>query len=65
MAIELYDMLAGNVSPMTRDNVKAAYRGEEEAFLRKVVTPIYKVIAKLLKLKEAKREIKALAMEEL
>ncbi|KAK7358027.1 hypothetical protein VNO80_17326 [Phaseolus coccineus] len=46
MAFELYGMLAGNVSPMTGENVKPAYGGEEEAFLRKVVTPIYDVIAK-------------------
>ncbi|KAK4380700.1 hypothetical protein RND71_002562 [Anisodus tanguticus] len=45
MAFELYGMLAGNVSPMTGENVKPAYGGEEEAFLRKVVTPIYDVIA--------------------
>uniref|UniRef100_A0A2P2MMM1 1,3-beta-glucan synthase n=1 Tax=Rhizophora mucronata TaxID=61149 RepID=A0A2P2MMM1_RHIMU len=46
MAFELYGVLAGNVSPMTGENVKPAYGGEEEAFLRKVVTPIYNVIAK-------------------
>nr|POE82802.1 callose synthase 3 [Quercus suber] len=46
MAFELYGMLAGNVSPMTGENVKPAYGGEKEAFLTKVVTPIYKVIAK-------------------
>ncbi|CAM8892739.1 unnamed protein product [Rhodiola kirilowii] len=46
MAFELYGMLAGNVSPMTGENVQPAYGGEEEAFLRKVVTPIYNVIAK-------------------
>ncbi|GFQ08770.1 callose synthase 3, partial [Phtheirospermum japonicum] len=46
MAFELYGMLAGNVSPMTGENVKPAYGGEEEAFLRKVVTPIYEVIAR-------------------
>ncbi|KAL5719463.1 Callose synthase 3 [Ranunculus cassubicifolius] len=46
MAFELYGMLAGNVSPMTGENVKPAYGGEEEAFLRKVVTPIYETIAK-------------------
>ncbi|KAG5078661.1 hypothetical protein JHK82_057356 [Glycine max] len=46
-AFELYGMLAGNVSPMTGENVKPAYGGEDEAFLRKVVTPIYDVIAKL------------------
>lgn len=48
MAFELYGMLAGNVSPMTGENVKPAYGGEEEAFLRKVVSPIYEVIAKVL-----------------
>ncbi|OAY54872.2 callose synthase 3 isoform X1 [Manihot esculenta] len=53
MAFELYGMLAGNVSPMTGENVKPAYGGEEEAFLKKVVTPIYDVIAK-----EAKRSQK-------
>ncbi|KAL7204078.1 hypothetical protein ACSBR2_017195 [Camellia fascicularis] len=46
MAFELYGMLAGNVSPVTGENVKPAYGGEEEAFLRKVVTPIYEVLAK-------------------
>uniref|UniRef100_A0A7N0T997 1,3-beta-glucan synthase n=1 Tax=Kalanchoe fedtschenkoi TaxID=63787 RepID=A0A7N0T997_KALFE len=46
MAFELYGMLAGNVSPLTGENVKPAYGGQEEAFLRKVVTPIYNVIAK-------------------
>ncbi|XP_042004045.1 callose synthase 3-like [Salvia splendens] len=46
MAFELYGMLAGNVSPMTGENVKPAYGGEEEAFLQKVVTPIYQVIAR-------------------
>ncbi|XP_039159176.1 callose synthase 3 [Eucalyptus grandis] len=46
MAFELYGMLAGNVSPMTGENVKPAYGGEDEAFLTKVVTPIYQVIAK-------------------
>lgn len=48
MAFELYGMLAGNVSPMTGENVKPVYGGEEEAFLGKVVTPIYDVIAKVL-----------------
>ncbi|KAK4419494.1 Callose synthase 3 [Sesamum alatum] len=45
---------AGNVSPMTGENVKPAYGGEEEAFLKKVVTPIYEVIAR-----EAARSKKA------
>lgn len=44
MAFELYGMLAGNVSPMTGENVKPAYGGDDEAFLVKVVTPIYRVI---------------------
>lgn len=47
MAFELYGMLAGNVSPMTGENIKPAYGGEDEAFLRKVVTPIYIVIAEV------------------
>lgn len=47
MAFELYGMLAGNVSPTTGENVKPAYGGDEEAFLKKVVTPIYKVIEKV------------------
>lgn len=47
MAFELYGMLAGNVSPMTGENVKPAYGGDEEAFLKKVVTPIYEVIARV------------------
>ncbi|XP_020584055.1 callose synthase 3 [Phalaenopsis equestris] len=46
MAFELYSMLAGNVSPMTGENVKPAYGGDEEAFLIKVVTPIHETIAK-------------------
>ncbi|XP_059074532.1 callose synthase 3 [Cryptomeria japonica] len=50
MAYELYGMLAGNVSSVTGENIKPAYGGDEESFLRKVVTPIYDVIAK-----EAKR----------
>jgi callose synthase len=33
---------------MTGENVKPAYGGEEEAFLSKVVTPIYNMIAKVL-----------------
>ncbi|KAE8718759.1 Callose synthase 4 [Hibiscus syriacus] len=44
MAFELYGMLAGNVSPLTGENIRPAYGGEEEAFLKKVITPIYKVI---------------------
>lgn len=47
MAFELYGMLAGSVSPMTGEKVKPVYGGEDEAFLRKIVTPIYEVIAKV------------------
>lgn len=47
MAFELYGLLAGSVSPMTGENIKPAYGGDEEAFLKKVVTPIYNVIAKV------------------
>ncbi|RDX57902.1 Callose synthase 2, partial [Mucuna pruriens] len=50
MAFELYGMLAGNVSPLTGEPVRPAYGGENEAFLTKVIKPIYDVIAK-----EAKR----------
>ena len=48
MAFELYGMLAGSVSPMTGEHIKPAYGGEDEAFLSKVVTPIYDTIAKVL-----------------
>lgn len=48
MAFELYGMLAGSVSSTTGENIKPAYGGENEAFLRKVVTPIYKTIAEVL-----------------
>nr|XP_023916506.1 callose synthase 2-like [Quercus suber] len=50
MAFELYGMLDGRVSPMTGEPVKPVYGGDDEAFLKKVVTPIYETIAK-----EAKR----------
>ncbi|KAE9584923.1 putative 1,3-beta-glucan synthase [Lupinus albus] len=53
MAFELYGMLAGNVSPLTGEPVKPAYGGENEAFLTKVVKPIYDTIAK-----ESKRSYK-------
>eukprot|EP00267_Zea_mays_P042894 XP_020394929.1 uncharacterized protein LOC100502361 isoform X3 [Zea mays] len=46
MAFEMYGMLAGNVSALTGEYVKPAYGGEKEAFLKKVVTPIYHTIAK-------------------
>ncbi|XP_031373248.1 callose synthase 2-like [Punica granatum] len=50
MAFELYGMLAGTVSSMTGERIKPAYGGEDEAFLKKVITPIYNTIAQ-----EAKR----------
>lgn len=48
MAFELYGMLTGAVSQTTGENVKPAYGGDKEAFLQKVVTPIYKVIEKVI-----------------
>lgn len=48
MAFELYGLLAGSVSPVTGEHIKPAYGGNEEAFLTDVVTPIYKIIAKVL-----------------
>ncbi|KAI4326688.1 hypothetical protein MLD38_031975 [Melastoma candidum] len=46
MALELHGMLAGSVNGSGGNIVKPAYGDEEEDFLRKVVTPIYNVIAK-------------------
>uniref|UniRef100_A0A453Q8G5 1,3-beta-glucan synthase component FKS1-like domain-containing protein n=2 Tax=Aegilops tauschii subsp. strangulata TaxID=200361 RepID=A0A453Q8G5_AEGTS len=43
MAFELYSVLAGNVSPTTGENVRPSYGGEE-AFMKKVVTPICKIV---------------------
>lgn len=45
MAYELHGLLAGNVSIVTGENIKPSYGGDDEAFLRKVITPIYHVIA--------------------
>lgn len=47
MAFELYGMLAGNVSPLTGEPVKPAYGGENEAFLMKIIKPIYDTIAEV------------------
>ncbi|GJY43345.1 callose synthase 5-like protein [Tanacetum coccineum] len=44
MPFEFYGMLTGNVSIVTGENVEPSYGGAEEAFLRKVLTPIYQVI---------------------
>ncbi|OMO56217.1 Glycosyl transferase, family 48 [Corchorus olitorius] len=46
MAYELHGLLAGNVSIVTGENIKPSYGGDDEAFLRKVITPLYCVIAK-------------------
>ncbi|EPS65855.1 hypothetical protein M569_08922, partial [Genlisea aurea] len=45
MAFEMYGMLSGSISPMTGETIKPAYGGDEEAFLKKIITPIYDVIA--------------------
>ncbi|XLR11687.1 hypothetical protein HN51_048423, partial [Arachis hypogaea] len=44
MAYELHGIMAGNVSIVTGENIKPSYGGDEEAFLRKVITPLYRVI---------------------
>ncbi|KAG8383820.1 hypothetical protein BUALT_Bualt04G0053600 [Buddleja alternifolia] len=46
MAYELHGLLAGNVSIVTGENIKPSYGGDDESFLRKVITPIYRVIEK-------------------
>nr|XP_017248464.1 PREDICTED: callose synthase 5-like isoform X2 [Daucus carota subsp. sativus] len=46
MAYELHGLLAGNVSIITGENIKPSYGGDDESFLRKVITPIYRVIDK-------------------
>lgn len=47
MAYELHGLLAGNVSIVTGENIKPSYGGDDEAFLRKVITPLYRVIEKV------------------
>ncbi|XP_011649402.2 callose synthase 5 [Cucumis sativus] len=44
MAYELHGLLAGNVSIVTGEDIKPSYGGDDEAFLRKVITPLYRVI---------------------
>ncbi|KAJ4977556.1 hypothetical protein NE237_008336 [Protea cynaroides] len=46
IAYELHGLLAGNVSIVTGENIKPSYGGDDEAFLRKVITPLYHVIEK-------------------
>ena len=48
MAYELHGLLAGNVSIVTGENIKPSYGGDDEAFLRKVITPLYWVIEKVI-----------------
>lgn len=47
MAYELHGLLAGNVSIVTGENIKPSYGGDDEAFLKKVITPIYWVIERV------------------
>jgi len=44
MAYELHGMLAGNVSVVTGENIKPAYGGDEESFLRKIIIPLYRIV---------------------
>uniref|UniRef100_A0A0D9VE88 1,3-beta-glucan synthase n=1 Tax=Leersia perrieri TaxID=77586 RepID=A0A0D9VE88_9ORYZ len=44
MSYELYGVLSGAVSLITGEKVRPAYGGDDESFLNKVVTPIYREI---------------------
>uniref|UniRef100_A0A0E0K890 1,3-beta-glucan synthase n=1 Tax=Oryza punctata TaxID=4537 RepID=A0A0E0K890_ORYPU len=57
MAFEMYGMLVGNVSALTGEYVKPAYGGDKEAFLKKVVTPIYLTIAKTTRTEKQKGKV--------
>ncbi|KAM0918456.1 hypothetical protein ACQ4PT_008980 [Festuca glaucescens] len=57
MAYELHGLLAGNVSIVTGENIRPSYGGDEEAFLKKVVTPIYRVIKKIEPLIQPTKDI--------
>ncbi|CAL9196161.1 unnamed protein product [Musa hybrid cultivar] len=50
MAYELHGLLAGNVSVVTGENIRPSYGGDDEAFLKKVISPIYRVIEKEAKM---------------
>ncbi|URE15445.1 callose synthase [Musa troglodytarum] len=50
MAYELHGLLAGNVSVVTGENIRPSYGGDDEAFLKKVISPIYCVIEKEAKM---------------
>lgn len=53
MAYEVYGILSGNVSLVTGENIKPAYGGDEESFLRQVITPIYDIVEKVHSIGEA------------
>jgi callose synthase len=40
MAYKLHQLLAGNISIVTGENIRPSYAGDEEELLKKVVTPI-------------------------
>lgn len=48
MAYELHSMLTDAVSLMTWEKVMPAYGGENDAFLKNVIGPFYKVISEVL-----------------
>lgn len=48
MAHELHGMLTGAISVTTWEKVMPAYGGGHESFLNNIVTPIYRVIKKVV-----------------
>lgn len=46
MACELHGLLDGNVS-ITGENIKPSYDGGDESFVRRVITPLCRVIKKV------------------
>jgi len=52
MAYQLHGMLAGNVSVVAAENIKPAYGGDEEFFLRKIIIPLRKIIIPLYRIVE-------------
>lgn len=48
MAYELHGVLTSDVSMITGEKVAPAYGGGNESFLLNVVTPIYRVIEKVI-----------------
>lgn len=47
MAYELRGLLENNISIVTGENIRPSYGGDDEAYLKKVVTPIYRVIERV------------------